>query len=274
MSSVEITDWMSAVVLTVIVGVPLLRFILHFRRLHYTWPQFPIYVLHIFYNRIIWRTTFSGPLPVVRGQGALIVSNHTSSIDPSFVQMATDRLAHWLVAREYFVVPAMAWAFRITGSISVRRGGVDIEATKLAIEYLKRGDMVGLFPEGRINTTGDVLIPGRPGVALIALKARVPVVPCYVVGAPYDGTVFSCFRMFARVHTEVGQPIDISEFYGRERERGVLEELTKRFLREMAKLAGVENYDPRVAGRNWNPQMGNGPAGPQPPARQAAGTES
>ena len=43
------------------------------------------------------------------------------------------------------------------------------------------GELVGMFPEGRINTTDQLLLPGRSGAALIALKARAPVVPCYIL---------------------------------------------------------------------------------------------
>ena len=57
----------------------------------------------------------------------------------------------------------------------------------------------------------------------------------------------------ARVHVEVGQPIDISEFYGRDHEKEVLEDSTRRFLAEIARLAGVKNFKPQLAGRFYKP---------------------
>ena len=54
----------------------------------------------------------------------------------------------------------------------------------MAIRLCQAGELVGLFPEGRINGGVNPLLPGRPGVALIALNARVPVVPCYIKGIP------------------------------------------------------------------------------------------
>lgn len=263
------TDLMAAIILAALVAAPVLRFALHYRGTHYTLPQVPIYLIFSFYSRIIWRGTVSGRLPVAHGQGAVIVCNHTSSVDPWFVQLAMDRCAHWMIAREYVVMPYLSWVFRTLGSIPVRRGGVDTEATKLAIHYLKQGDLVGMFPEGRINTTDDFLIPGRPGVALIALKARVPVIPCYVSGAPYNGNEFGCFLMPANAHLKIGQPIDISEYYGREGEKKVIEDLTIRFLCEIAKLAGMKDYVPQLAGRNWHPRMANFQS-PSNPARQEA----
>jgi 1-acyl-sn-glycerol-3-phosphate acyltransferase len=158
-----------------------------------------------------------------------------------------------MVAREYVEHPAMAWAFRILRVIPVNRAGVDTAATKQAIRWLERGEPIGMFPEGRINLTPseNLLMPGRPGAALVALRAQVPVVPCYVVGSPYNGTALGSFLMRAHARVVVGQPLDISEFYARADEREVQEELTKRFLKEIAKLAGNPEYEPRLAGRRW-----------------------
>ena len=135
-------------------------------------------------NRLRWQTTVSGPLPIGPDQGAVIVCNHRSGIDPLLIQMATERVVHWMVAGEYFEYRIMASCFRSLGSIPVGRRGVDTAATKQAIRLAKEGKLVGLFPEGRINTATICCCPGRPGAALIALKAGVPVIPCYIEERP------------------------------------------------------------------------------------------
>ncbi|MBI2824013.1 MAG: 1-acyl-sn-glycerol-3-phosphate acyltransferase [Planctomycetia bacterium] len=219
---------------------------------HYTLAQFPwFYPFNLVMARVLWRAKVTGRLKIPADQGAVIVCNHVGPIDPSFIALATDRIVHWMVAKEYCDHPAMSWFFRTMQAIPVNRRGVDTAATKLAIRYAGGGGLVGLFPEGRINDTGRLLLPGRPGAALIALRARVPVVPCYLTGAPNDGTSYGAFFMSARAHLRIGEPIDISEFYGRDTDKEVLEELTRRFLIEMARLAGVENYQPELAGRRW-----------------------
>jgi len=85
----------------------------------------------------------------------------------------------------------------------------------------------------------------------------VPVIPCYVKGSPYDGTPYGCLFMSATVHLTVGRPIDISEYYGRNSDRAALEELTKRFLKEIATLAGEENHQAELAGRFYKPGHGS-----------------
>jgi 1-acyl-sn-glycerol-3-phosphate acyltransferase len=237
-----------------IVAIPVALAIWFFRSWRRTGLTLPLFLLHSFnYGllRFLWRVTIDRPLPVPAGSGAVIVANHTSSIDPLLIQLGTDRLVHWMVAREYVYHPAMAWAFRTLRSIPVGRRGVDTAATKLAIRLAQQGGLVGLFPEGRINDTSALLLPGRAGAALIALKANVPVVPCYVEGAPYAGTVLGPFFMPSRVRVHVGNPIDLAPFQTGDRDRAVLKEFTKRMMQEIAALAGEHSYEPRMAGKAW-----------------------
>jgi 1-acyl-sn-glycerol-3-phosphate acyltransferase len=241
------------VILLVLAGAVAFWFWRTIRRTHYTLPQAVWYFINLTVNRFRWRTKVSGPLPIGPEQGAVIVCNHRSGIDPLLIQMATERVVHWMVAGEYFEYRIMAACFRSLGSIPVGRRGVDTAATKLAIRLAKEGKLVGLFPEGRINTSDELLLPGRPGAAMIALKARVPVIPCYIEGAPYNGSALGPFLMTAHARVTIGQPIDLSSYFGRESDREVLGELTKRFLKEIAHLAGNDSFEPQLAGKRWHP---------------------
>ncbi len=223
------------------------------RRTHYTLPQAGWYLVNIAFNKLLWRTTINGSLPAGQGQGAIIVCNHRSGIDPLLIQMATERVVHWMVAGEYFDYRIMAACFRSLGSIPVGRRGIDTAATKQAIRLASEGKLVGMFPEGRVNTSDQLLLPGRPGAAMIALKARVPVIPCYIEGSPYNGSALGSFMMTAHARVTIGQPIDLSSYFGRESDKDVLAELTLRFLTEIARLAKDESFQPQLAGKRWHP---------------------
>lgn len=203
--------------------------------------------------KFLWRTHWANPLPLPPGQGGIIVCNHRSSVDPFFVQTSTTRKIHWMVAREFCEHPAFRWFLKNCEVIPVGRGGVDTAAIKAAIRLVSQGGLVGMLPEGRINMTTDLLLPVRPGAALIALKARALVVPCYIQGAPYRRYAWSPLLMPARVEVRFGEPIDLSEFHGREGEEGVLQEAITRILQALARLAGCHDYQPKLAGRNWKP---------------------
>lgn len=218
------------------------------RHMGVSYAQLPIYMFNQFMTRVRWRARVEGKVQARRGQGAVIVCNHIGPVDPGFIALACDRSVHWMVAREYCKVPLIGLALRILEVIPTGRSGIDTAATKLAIRYAQRGELVGMFPEGRLNDTGRLLLPGRAGAAMVALKARVPVIPCYIEGSPFGGQVFRFFFLSAKTRLKVGRPIDISEFYGTE-DREVLKLLTKRFLHEIAMLAGRPDYEPELAGR-------------------------
>jgi 1-acyl-sn-glycerol-3-phosphate acyltransferase len=239
----------AACALAVAATVPLAWALWQLRRSPFTPVQTALYAFNYLVARTLWRARLSGPLPIAPHQGAVIVCNHRSSLDPSFVALTGMRAVHWMVAKEYCVHPIFAWLLRTCEVIPTNRGGIDTAATKMAIRFAQQGGVVGIFPEGRINATQKLLLPGHPGAALIALKARVPIVPCYLEGSPYDGTSLGCLLMPARVCMKIGAPIDLSAYYGRENDREVLEKLTREFLRAIARLAGQEEFEPELAGR-------------------------
>jgi 1-acyl-sn-glycerol-3-phosphate acyltransferase len=219
------------------------------RRSPFSPAQSVIYAVNYAMTRILWRVQIRGRFPIPKGQGAVIICNHRSSIDPTFIALTVPRVVHWMVAREYCESPFLRSFLQLCGSIPVTRGGQDIGATKAAIRIVQQGGLVGVFPEARINTTKQRLLPGRSGAALIALKARVPVVPCYVENAPYDGTSLGCLLMPASVRLTIGEPIDISAYYGCDDQRKSLDEITLHFLSAIAHLAGDHDFHPQLAGR-------------------------
>lgn len=223
------------------------------RRSDFTLSQYLFYGYGRLMARILWRGEFDRPLPIPSGQGAVIVCNHRSPFDPAFIQLATDRVVHWMVAREFCEHPLLAWFFRLPQAIPVGRGGVDTAATKLAIRYASQGDLVGMLPEGRLNLTDELLLSGRPGAVLVALKARVPIIPCYVENSPIGRSIWASLVKPAHTRLWVGDPIDLSDFYEREGDREVLDELTIQVMREIAHLAGRDDFEPTIAGRRWKP---------------------
>lgn len=257
MFSAQHTEILAITVLAALALAAVLAVVYTLRRMPYTMAQSLLLTWSKFVTRVLWRAEISGRLPIAPGEGAVIISNHRCPFDPAFIALGVGRVMHWMVAREYCDHPVMGKFLRPFEPIPTNRGGVDTAATKLIIRYAQQGEIVGLFPEGRINATDRLLLPGRPGVAMIALKAQVPVIPCYIDGSPYDGTALGCLLMPAKVRLVVGRPIDLSPYYGREIDRALLEELTRRFMREIAALAGCHDYEPEMAGRFYKPG-GNG----------------
>ncbi|MCE5266651.1 MAG: 1-acyl-sn-glycerol-3-phosphate acyltransferase [Planctomycetaceae bacterium] len=208
-----------------------------------------LFALNYTMVRTLWRAKVRGRFPLADDQGGIIVCNHRCPLDPAIVALAVRRVIHWMVAKEYYEYPPFRPLLQYLEVIPVRRGGIDAAATRAAIRLVARGELVGILPEGRINTTADLMLPARLGAALMAMRARCPIVPCYIDGAPYDGTTLGCLLIPARVRLDIGQPIELSAYFHRAANRAVLEEVTIRYLRAIAELAGRSDYWPRVAGR-------------------------
>jgi 1-acyl-sn-glycerol-3-phosphate acyltransferase len=203
--------------------------------------------------KFLWQTRWLNELPIRHDQGAIIVCNHKSSIDPFFIQTATRRKTHWMVAREFCEHPALSWFLSACEVIPVSRAGIDTAGTKAAIRLAASGEIVGMLPEGRINMTEQFMLPARPGAALVALKANVPIVPCYIRGSPFRRHTWSPLLMPARVEVRFGRPIEMAEFHGREDEHEAIQEITRRALKAIAELAGRSDFEPQFAGRHWKP---------------------
>lgn len=138
--------------------------------------------------------------------GAVLVANHRCSLDPFFIQLIAGTRVHWMVAGEYFKTPLVGSLLRAFQAIPTNRGGVDTASTKRSIALAKQGKFVGMFPEGRINRTTSPLLSIRPGAALVALRAGVPIIPIWIEGAPVGPSIFSALFMPAKVRVIVGTP--------------------------------------------------------------------
>jgi 1-acyl-sn-glycerol-3-phosphate acyltransferase len=102
-------------------------------------------------------------------------------------------------------------------------------AVKMAARRLKQGRLVGVFPEGRINP-GTELLPGSPGVAWLALHARVPVYPVYIHGAPQGEHMVQPFHTFSRVRVNYGSAVDLSAYYGQRLTPRMLQAVTDQLM--------------------------------------------
>ncbi len=220
------------------------------RRLSMT--QWFFYHVNLLLCWFVWRVKGPKKLPIGAGQGAVLIGNHRCSVDPCFIQYAAGRRPiHWMVAALY---PPESFLGRILGglqTISIKKTGHDIGALKAAIRYAKAGELVGMMPEGNVNKGDEFMKPIRPGAIAVALSAGVPVIPCYIEDAPYHPVPWRPLFKFARVKIHVGEPIDLSEYQGQQGNNALVAELALRCVREIAKLAGRNDFEPQLAGRGW-----------------------
>ncbi len=169
---------------------------------------------------------------------AILISNHTCCIDHMLLQSATRRLLGFLIAKELYEF----WFFRpfcqIGGCIPVRRDGNDVAAMRASLRMLEEGRVVPIFPEGRIlATSGRELGDAKPGVAFIALRANVPVIPAYICGTPETNKVVRSYLTPSHARVYFGPPISLSDLIESGKvERDAFGEVTRRMMAAIHEL--------------------------------------
>lgn len=129
--------------------------------------------------RVLTRYTVRGREHVPMTGGVIVASNHASYFDPPLLASAVPREVFFLAKEELFRIPVFGALIRSVNSIPIRRGVADLSGLSRAMERLREGAALLMFPEGSRMRDGE-LHPARPGVGMMAVHADVPIVPVYV----------------------------------------------------------------------------------------------
>ena len=151
-------------------------------------PFISLFLYHAFKDPFInpffylyLRGKVSGTEHIPLKGGFVVVSNHGSNFDPPLLSAAVQRPVAYMAKEELFEVPVFKQAIELYGAYPVKRGAVDRTTIKAALAYIEAGWGVGLFISGTRTSDGRVVDP-KPGAALIAAKAQVPLLPVCLWG--------------------------------------------------------------------------------------------
>jgi 1-acyl-sn-glycerol-3-phosphate acyltransferase len=159
----------------------------------------------------VWRTAVVGAGLVPTGGPVILAANHTGFVDGPVVVGVAPRAVHMLVKEEMFVGPVGA-VLRAAGHIPVDRVG-GRPALVAALAVLRRGDAVGIFPEGN-RGRGDAA-SAAAGVAWLAVNGGAPVVPVAVLGTRRTGeSVGHVPGPGRRIAIEFGTPLHLERSPG------------------------------------------------------------
>jgi 1-acyl-sn-glycerol-3-phosphate acyltransferase len=124
----------------------------------------------------------SGRRALPRRGGFVLASNHQSFLDPMVLGVASPRPLAFLARESLFQHPLFGLIIRKLNAIPVATDSLSPDALRRAVQVLKRGWPLVVFPEGTRSPDGR-LHPLRRGVALLAVRAGVPVIPVRIFGA-------------------------------------------------------------------------------------------
>ncbi|NBM19041.1 1-acyl-sn-glycerol-3-phosphate acyltransferase [Streptomyces sp. GC420] len=203
--------------------------------------------------RLMFRPRIEG-LEHIPAEGAAIVAgNHLSFSDHFLMPAILKRRITFLAKAEYFTGPGIkgrliAAFFRSAGQIPVDRSGKEAgqAAIREGLGVLRKGELLGIYPEGTRSHDGR-LYKGKVGVAVMAIKAQVPVIPCAMVGtfeAQPPGQIIPSIRP---VSIRFGRPLDFARYAGMENEKAVIRAATDEIMYAILQLSGQEYVDQYAA---------------------------
>jgi 1-acyl-sn-glycerol-3-phosphate acyltransferase len=183
-------------------------------------PEFLLRFLSWLVVSVAYRLRRQGVTRIPASGPALLVANHVSFVDALVLMAVSPRPIRFVMDASIFRIPVMSWLFRQAKAIPIASARSEPELLDKAFarvsEELRDGQLVCIFPEGKITANGD-MSPFRPGVTRILANDPVPVVPIALQGlwgsffSRRDGTAMSRpFRrgLFNRIGIAVGEPID------------------------------------------------------------------
>lgn len=139
-----------------------------------------------------------------RDEGRYIVcANHVSATDAIALCYAFRKnQVCFMAKKELFKIPGLAQLIKMLGAFPIDRGGSDVGAIKKAVNIVKDGKCLGIFPQGHRYPGVDPRdTKTKNGMALIATKAEADIVPCYIWRKK------NRFRLFGRTYIIIGDPI-------------------------------------------------------------------
>jgi 1-acyl-sn-glycerol-3-phosphate acyltransferase len=170
----------------------------------------------------------------------VIATNHLHLADPCLVMLGLRYAYITILAGEKWAESwPVSWLLKTVGGIFVNRGEVDRVALAKCLAVLRDGGILGLAPEGTRSRTG-VLQRGKPGVAYIAIKAGVPILP---VGISGQEKLLASWKRLRRPHImmRVGEPFWLDPIEGRQKGQ----QLQARSDEVMCRIAALVREDLR-----------------------------
>jgi len=131
--------------------------------------------------KLIFRLKVTGQEDIPEDGPFIIVANHSSLLDPVILGVSVRPKVIFVAAAYLFKIGWLGYMLRKFNSIPVQREN-DIKAIKQSLKILKRGGVLGIFPEGGVDRQKDDL-PIKAGAAYLATKVGVPIVPIKIKGA-------------------------------------------------------------------------------------------
>ena len=195
----------------------------------------------------LWIRRVEGLEKIPKDKPFIIAANHSSFLDdftvtPIVITYINKKVHMYCNDRFYknkFLAAFLNWGSCIPISIQTGDKETNKRAFELALAYLKKGEPVGIFPEGGRSVDGK-LREAKTGIAKLALTAKVPVLPIGIIGSYKVFPKGARFPKFKRFNIKLGNLIYFDKYLSKENNKKILKEVTTLIMKEIAKLTRQE----------------------------------
>ncbi|MEY3219984.1 MAG: hypothetical protein RIT27_1341 [Pseudomonadota bacterium] len=132
---------------------------------------------------------------------AILAANHISGLDPLLLVCATNRPLRFLIAIEEYRHPILKYLYKSMGCIPVDRSSRPEVALRAALRALQQGEIIALFPQGRIVLPSETNKPLKAGIKWLAQQANCTIYPVHLKGITGVGKVLEA--VFLRSHAQL-----------------------------------------------------------------------
>lgn len=153
-------------------------------------------------SKLVFRIKVTGQEHFPGTSGFILATNHISYYDPLLVGSWAPREVYFFAKQELFKNRIFGEIIRRTNALPVRRGTVDRQALEMSVDVITRGFGLTIFPEGTRSKKDGFLDP-KPGIGVIATRAKCPIVPGYVHGS---NKLSDCFWGRNHMSISFGEP--------------------------------------------------------------------
>lgn len=170
----------------------------------------------------------------------ILASNHASYLDPIIIPSIFvkhfKRKVHYLGKKELFEPWIWKKIHNAAGTIPIDKKGRNKKALENALDALKQGKIIGIFPEGGRTKTGK-LCRGKTGAARLALWSKVPVIPVGIKGSYELWPVHQrIFKFKKAIYIHIGKPMFFNKYYNKKVTKKLLRSITTKIMEEIANL--------------------------------------
>ena len=196
--------------------------------------------------RTFGRPRITGASNIPDSGGAIIAANHLSAIDSFYLPFMVTRPVTFSAKIEYFKGRGMgnrllAMYMKATNQLSIDRAGARAaqDTLEAALARLVAGELFGIYPEGTRSPDGR-LYRGRPGVAWLALKSGLPVIPVGMVGTRSVLPPGKVVPRPGRIEVRVGKPLTFGPEFSEMPPAKARREVTEQVIKAIQELTGQE----------------------------------